>query len=106
MSAAGSLSYFFGIGGFLVEFDSFVIATGSMIHCRMSSAESFAPTPSSTLLLPPLPAMEWHIEHFWAAYTSLPLAAASCARAAHGTPATSATVIPAMNRMALLVPIR
>ena len=67
MSAAGSLPYFSGIGGFLVDLAFAAVSIGSTIHARMSAAVSFVPTPSSGLALPPLPAMEWHIEHFCAA---------------------------------------
>ena len=57
MSAAGSLPYFSGIGGFLVDLAFAAISIGSTIHCRMSSADSFVPTPSSGFALLPLPAM-------------------------------------------------
>ena len=66
-------SYFFGIGGFFVDFVLAAISIGLTIQLRMSSADSFVPTPSSGFVLLPLPAMAWHIEHFCAAYTCLPL---------------------------------
>ena len=44
-----------------------VISTGVRIHALVSSADSFLPTPSSGLVLLPLPAMAWHIWHFCAA---------------------------------------
>ena len=65
-SAAGRFAHFFGIGGFLVEFALAAIATGSTIHARMSSAESFAPTPSNGFCLFPLPVTAWQTWHFWA----------------------------------------
>ena len=49
-----------------LTFEHAVIATGSVIHCRISSALSFLPTPSSGLVLLPLPATAWHTEHFCA----------------------------------------
>src|SRR6185436_12144828 len=101
-SAAGRFAHFFGIGGFLLELVLAAIATGSTIHARMSSAESFAPTPSSGLALPPLPAIAWQTEHFWAAYTCWPLAA-SCDRATPGTPAMSAAAMAATNRRWVVV---
>src|SRR4029078_7380360 len=72
MSAAGSLPYLFGIGGFLVDFVFAVISVGLTIQCLMSSADSFPPTPSSGTALLPLPATWWHIEHFWAVKTASP----------------------------------
>ena len=66
-SAAGSLPYFAGIGGFLVDLAFAATSFGSRIHCLMSSALSFAPTPSSGFVFLPLPAMEWQVEHFCAA---------------------------------------
>ena len=42
------------------------ISVGVTIHSRIWSAVSFVPTPSNGLSLLPLPAMEWHIEHFCA----------------------------------------
>src|SRR5436190_5923827 len=65
-SAAGRLPYLFGIGGFLVDFAFAAMSFGWVIHCLMSSADSFPPTPSSGFALLPFPATEWHIWHFWA----------------------------------------
>ena len=60
-SAAGRLPYLFGIGGFLVDFAFAAMSFGWVIHCLMSSADSFPPTPSSGFALLPFPATEWHI---------------------------------------------
>ncbi len=65
-SAAGSDPYLAGIGGFLVDFALAAISVGFTIHWRISSADSFAPTPSSGLALLPLPAMPWQTWHFCA----------------------------------------
>src|SRR3954465_907019 len=80
MSAAGSLPYLFGIGGFLVDFALAAASVGVTIQCLISSAESLAPTPSSGLVLLPLPPIAWHICHFCPAHTSAPFLA-SCANA-------------------------
>src|SRR5687767_7577047 len=66
-SAAGSDPYLLGIGGFLVDFTLAAISVGFVIHSRTSLADSFAPTPSSGLVLFPLPATLWQTWHFWAA---------------------------------------
>ena len=64
MSAAGSLAYLGGMTGFFVDLALAAAATGSTIHCFVSSADSFAPTPSSGFVFLPTPAMEWHRLHF------------------------------------------
>jgi hypothetical protein len=51
------LAHFFGIGGFFVDFVCAIISSGCVIHLRTSSAESFAPTPSSGFCLLPFPAI-------------------------------------------------
>jgi hypothetical protein len=53
--------------GFLVDLAFAAIPFGSTIHCLMSSALSFPPTPSSGFVFLPLPATEWQVAHFWAA---------------------------------------
>src|SRR5688572_24495601 len=65
-SAAGKLVHFAGIGGFLADLVFAVISAGWVIQRRMSSAESFEPTPSSGLDFPPLPAIAWQTWHFCA----------------------------------------
>ena len=67
MSAAGSLPYFGGMTGFFVDLCLAAAATGSVIHCLVSSADSLAPTPSSGFVALPLPAIAWHRLHFCAA---------------------------------------
>src|SRR5262245_4653016 len=59
-SPTGRLPYLFGIGGFFVDFAFVVISGGLVIHNRVSAALSFAPTPSSGLVLFPLPPIAWH----------------------------------------------
>src|SRR3954453_2447251 len=95
-SAAGSAAYLFGIGGFLVDFAFAVISAGCVIHCRMSSALILPPTPSSGLVLLPLPATAWHIWHFWAVWTSCPFLT-SCAAAGRGS-ATAPAIVNATSR--------
>ena len=49
--------------------ESLAASAGFVIHSEMSAALSlfrFEAAPSNASL-PPLPATEWHIEHFWAA---------------------------------------
>src|SRR5262249_48324232 len=88
---------------FLVDFVLAVIVAGSVIHVLMSSADSFAPTPSSALCLPPLPAIEWHVWHFCAVYTAWPfLTWSSCARAIRGAPTTNPTASAVTSRPEIL----
>src|SRR5262245_31598585 len=101
-SAAGSLENLFGMGGFLVDLAFAVISVGFTIHSLMSAAESFPPTPSSGLDLPPLPAMAWQIPHFWAVNTSCPRLA-SCADASVGIANAAAAATAAVARIVFVV---
>jgi hypothetical protein len=56
-----------GITGLRVALVFSDITRGAISHCRISSSLSFAPTLSSGPLALPLPATEWHMEHFCAA---------------------------------------
>jgi hypothetical protein len=53
------------LSGFRVALVFVVIPLASVIHDRISSAESLLPTLSSAPFALPLPAIEWQSEHFW-----------------------------------------
>src|SRR6218665_1609834 len=70
---------------------------GLVIHLLISSAESFAPTPSSTPFLFPLPAIEWQGWHLLGADTALPFST-SWALDNAGTATNAASTAADANR--------
>src|SRR5581483_4586802 len=79
-----------------------VIPFASTIQGRISSGFIFEPTTSNAPFELPLPAIEWHSEHFCAAYTCSPFAFASWAEAAVAAPTAINTPHTTLRNIAYL----